>query len=319
MVASPLSDTAVANTNPSSQNAATTHSPLNDAAAVGPVLKVCVSKTSRRSIRLTDHVDTVTRAAAAIGRARVSAHTQVYEPASIAAVDVAAVAVSCVVVAPTRIPVMSIAEIDNARFAEFSYPHDPSANGFLLYTSTVTTTTTDAINITTITTTNPTTADAAASASAPVAASRPSPTSYVADQLSAMNPAFFSTRTTPHFTANAAKRANDALPQQRVNESGNRKTCSTVGPSAVQSVQYTPLPSQNGETPLQCGWDWISAHLRTLPSFKPSNYIRKDMPSTKSRMKQALDELSTSTSGSNSSTITLQMASSNPSTSEPTT
>ncbi|GMF52105.1 unnamed protein product [Phytophthora fragariaefolia] len=35
MVASPLSDTAVANTKPSSQNAAATHSPLNDAAAAG--------------------------------------------------------------------------------------------------------------------------------------------------------------------------------------------------------------------------------------------------------------------------------------------
>ncbi|GMG17356.1 unnamed protein product [Phytophthora fragariaefolia] len=35
MAASPLSDTAVANTNPSSQGAATTHSLLNDAVAAG--------------------------------------------------------------------------------------------------------------------------------------------------------------------------------------------------------------------------------------------------------------------------------------------
>ncbi|GMF17771.1 unnamed protein product [Phytophthora fragariaefolia] len=93
---------------------------------------------------------TVTRAAAAISRTRVSDLVQVYEPTLLAAVDEAAVAPSCAVATPTRSPVMSIVDIDNARFAAFGYPHDPSANSYLRYTTTATTATTsatDAIDI----------------------------------------------------------------------------------------------------------------------------------------------------------------------------
>ncbi|GMF21389.1 unnamed protein product [Phytophthora fragariaefolia] len=120
-----------------------------------PVYTMSSSVSVRRLVALFDSsatLATATRAAAVIGRTRVSALVRVYEPTSGAAVDAVPVAASCVAAASAQTTAMSIADIDYARFAAFGNPHEPSENGYLRYTST--TTTSMATTTTTTATTN---------------------------------------------------------------------------------------------------------------------------------------------------------------------